>query len=310
MRNVIERILNLLAFLLTTSRAVTAEEIRSTVNGYDGQTDEVFRRMFERDKDLLRRLGIPIRLSQTNHWEVESGYVIQPNEYRLPDPDLDDEERAALWLAAQVVRIGGQPSGPDAILKLGGARTTGGLDPMGADLGADADLLASLYVAVTERRHVRFDYRDKPRRLAPHGIGHRNGHWYLLGLDDAGEERLFRTDRIQSLEVDEQANAFERTPGLTVSRAMANHPWETGGGETLAVTVRFDEEAAWWAVRRVGRSGVRGVHHDDGTVEITLTVNHLDAFVGWVLSFGAQAEVISPEAVRRAVIDRVLGVST
>ena len=310
MRNVIERILNLLAFLLTSRRPVTADEIRQTVAGYGGQTDEAFRRMFERDKDLLRRLGIPIRISADDEWDVEHGYVIPPDEYRLPDPELDDEERAALWLAAQVVRIGGRPSGPDAILKLGGARTTGGVEPLGADLGADADVLASLYVAVTERRMLSFIYRDKPRDLAPHGIGHRNGHWYVVGTDSAGEERVFRIDRITHLQVGDTTDAFERTPGLTVHSAMANHPWETGGGEALEVTIRFDESAAWWAERRLGSSSAAGARNSDGSVDVRLTVNHLDAFLGWILSFGAAAEVMAPPEVRCALVERVQAVRT
>lgn len=176
---------------------------------------------------------------------------------------------------------------------------------MGADLGADADLLATLYVAVTERRMVDFAYRSKSRRLAPHGIGHRSGHWYVVGVDASGKERVFRADRIEDLQLGQEMNAFERTPGLTVSAAMANHPWETGEGAALEVSVRFDESAAWWAERRLGRSGVRGRRNDDGSTEVTLTVNHLDAFLGWILSFGAQAEVLGPDEVRRALIERV-----
>ena len=60
MKNVLERLLNLLAFLLTVGRSVSAEEIRQTVAGYDREADEAFRRMFERDKVLLRKMGIPL----------------------------------------------------------------------------------------------------------------------------------------------------------------------------------------------------------------------------------------------------------
>ena len=88
MNRVIERVLNLLAFLLTVGRPVTADEIRHTVAGYDQDTDEAFRRTFERDKDLLRQLGIPLRLAPTDAWEVEHGYVVPRDEYRLIDPGL------------------------------------------------------------------------------------------------------------------------------------------------------------------------------------------------------------------------------
>ena len=116
MRRVIERLLNLLAFLLTTRRPVTADEIRNQVAGYGGSSDEAFHRMFERDKDLLRRIGIPIELTDGNGWGLEQGYLIDPDAYRLPDPGLTDEERAALALATRVVRLGGGPAAPEGLL--------------------------------------------------------------------------------------------------------------------------------------------------------------------------------------------------
>ena len=89
---------------------------------------------------------------------------------------------------------------------------------------------------------------------------------------------------------------------------MANNPWEAGQGETVEVTIRFDESAAWWAERRLGRSGAHGRRNDDGSTEVSLAVNHLDAFLGWILSFGAQAEVLAPDDVRQALIERVRAV--
>ena len=112
MQKVIERILNLLAFLLTAERPVTADEIRMTVAGYDQDSDDAWRRMFERDKDVLRRLGIPLETRPTDAWGVEHGYTVPTAEYALEDPGLTDEERTSLWLAAKVVRLGGHASGP------------------------------------------------------------------------------------------------------------------------------------------------------------------------------------------------------
>jgi proteasome accessory factor B len=307
MRNVIERVLNLLAFLLTVGRPVPAEEIRRTVAGYDQDNDDAFKRMFERDKDLLRRLGIPIHIRATGTFEVEQGYVISPDEYRLPDPGLNDEERAALWLAAQVVRIGGQTAGIEALLKLGGSQTTDAIEPFGAELGSEVDTLADLYQAIVDRSFVHLTYHDRRRRVAPHGLGHRMGHWYLAAVE-GGDTKVFRVDRVEDLEVDEKAGAFTRSPGVSVRQALAAHPWEAGSEPKTEVIVRFDAEAAWWADRRldpaVERRRVPG-----GGVEVTLEVTHLDAFIGWVLTFGSEAEVIAPAEVRRAIIDRVRGVA-
>ena len=97
MKNVLERLINLLVMLLTSSRPLPAEEIRRTIPGYSSDSDDAFHRMFERDKDLLRGIGIPIELRPTDGWEVEHGYVVDPGKYRLADPGLTDEERAALF---------------------------------------------------------------------------------------------------------------------------------------------------------------------------------------------------------------------
>ena len=175
MQKVIERILNLLAYLLTVDRPVTADEIRHTVAGYDRERDAAFHRTFERDKDLLRRLGIPIEREATDVFEVEFGYVVHDDRYALEDPGLTDEERTALALAVQAVGFGGRPSGQEALMKLGGA--VGSLDgtELGADLGEQAETVAAAFAAISERRTLSFGYRDRDRRVRPYGLVHRRG---------------------------------------------------------------------------------------------------------------------------------------
>jgi len=303
-RRVIERVLNLLAFLLTAGRPVTAEEIRRTVAGYDRSSDEAFRRMFERDKELLRRLGVPLRVEATDAWSVEYGYVVPVDEYRLPDPGLTDEERAALWLAAQVVRVGGGPVGSSAVLKLGGARLTGAVDPVAADLGADAEVLGDLFQAVTERRVVEFDYRGRRRRVHPHGLGHRRGHWYLVGTE-GGEVRTFRVDRTSNVAVGEEPDAFERDPRVSLRDALRSQPWESGAEPPVRARVRFDPEVAWWAARRL--PGVSA--GDDQPLEVTLEVTNPEAFIGWVLTFGPRARLLEPPELVERLVERVRGVA-
>ncbi len=302
MRRVIERILNLLAFLLTAGRPVTAEEIRRTVAGYDRSSDEAFRRMFERDKELLRRLGVPLRLETPQGWALEAGYVVPPDEYRLPDPGLTDEEQAALWLAAQVVRVGGGPAGSSAMLKLGGARLTTAVEPVAADLGADADVLGELFGAIVERRTVSFEYRGRRRDVHPHGLGHRRGHWYLVATE-GGEARTYRVDRATDLQVGETPDAFTPSPDVNVRQALRPQPWEAGREPAVTARVRFDPEVAWWAARRLG--DVATSVADDGSIEAELTVSNPEAFIGWLLAFGAQAQLLEPPELVERLVERV-----
>jgi proteasome accessory factor B len=301
-QRVIERILNLLAFLLTAAGPVTADEIRTTVAGYDQGTDEAFHRMFERDKDLLRRLGIPLELAPTDGWQVEQGYLVDPDAYALPDPGLTDDERAALWLAAQIVRLGGQVGAADAVFKLGGAPVTASGEPLAASLSEGAEDLGSAFLAVAERRLLTFDYRAKPRRIAPYGLVHRRGHWYVVGAE-GDAVKVFRMDKASDIEVGHEAGAFDRPAGFRAADAIPQAPWEAGG-EDMTATVLFDADMAWWARRQIGNRG-SAEELDDGGLRVELPVANPEAFIGWLLSFDDAAELVAPPELRQRLVARV-----
>lgn len=297
-QNVVERVLNLLIFLLESPAPVSAEEVRHTVHGYDSQSDDAFHRMFERDKDVLRRLGVPLKMQALDAWEVDFGYTVDPDEYAIPDPGLNEEERVALSVAARMVRLGGSHGGLDALLKLGGVERGGGIEPLGADLGAEADVLGTLFGAIVDRRSIKFEYRGNPRRLNPYGIAHRRGHWYLVG-ESGGGERLYRVDRIESLQVSDEAGTFVKPKGFDIKTVMDGQPWEAGSDPEVEATVRFDADVAWWAARTLG------LEEPSGDLVTAVRVVNRDALVGWVLSFGASAEIIEPPELRDEIRSRV-----
>jgi predicted DNA-binding transcriptional regulator YafY len=298
MHRVLERLLNLLAFLLTAERPVTADEIRHTVAGYDQKGDDAFRRTFERDKEVLRSLGIPIQLQATDSWEVEHGYVVPRDEYSLADPGLTDEERTALWLAAQSVRLGGTGPGPAAIFKLGGTPMSAGGEPLAADLGHEPELLGRLFGAVTDRRTLAFGYRDRRRTVEPYGLAHRLGHWYLVGPQRGA-------DGIRAFRVEDRPEAFVRPSGFRVGDQLPNAPWEAGEDD-LIVEVLFDPSVAWWAVPRLtSRADVE--QNPDGGATAHFPVASVDAFIGWLIGLEDQAEVLGPPEVRKRFIDHVSG---
>lgn len=298
MQNVVERVLNLLIYLLESPVPVTSNDVRNTVHGYADQTDEAFHRMFERDKQVLRRLGVPLKLEPMDIWEIDEGYTVDPDEYAIPDPKLTDEERLALSVAGRMVRLGGTEAGVAAIIKLGGMERGDGIEPLGADLGEGAETLGDLFGAISERRRVEFTYRDQSRRVEPYGIAHRRGHWYLAGSTDEGE-RVFRIDRINDLTVGEEPGAFTKPKKFDIRKAVDTQPWETGTDPEVEAQVRFDPEVAWWAARSLG------LPETNDELTATVPVLNRDAFVGWVLSFGSSAEILGPPEIRQAMADRV-----
>jgi predicted DNA-binding transcriptional regulator YafY len=305
MQKVIERMLNLLAFLLTAGRPVTADEIRNTVHGYDQAGDEAFRRTFERDKDLLRSLGVPLRMEHTDAWEVEQGYVVSPDEYALPDPGLNEEERVALLLASRMVRLGGQAPTPDAILKLGGAAASAGGEPFAADLGEASSVLGLLFAAIVERRILSFDYHDRGRRVRPLGLVHRIGHWYLIGDTADDQRRVFRVDRMSAVATGSKPDAFVRPESFSAADAVAEAPWEAGDKD-VEVTVAFDPSVSWWAVRQLTRDAAI-VESADGGVEATFPVASASALIGWLIGFDDAAEILRPTELRERLVAHVAG---
>ncbi len=299
MQNVVERVLNLLIYLLESPTPVTSNDVRNTVHGYADQNDEAFHRMFERDKQVLRRLGVPLKLEAMDVWEIDEGYTVDPDEYAVPDPKLTQEQRLALSVAGRLVRLGGTEAGVGAIIKLGGMERGDGIEPLGADLGEDVEVLGELFAAVTERRKIRLTYRGHQRPVEPYGIAHRRGHWYLVGNTPDGE-RMYRVDRIEDLEVGVEPDAFDKPKDFDIRAVVDSQPWEAGTDPEIQATVKFDPEVAWWAARSLGLAEPK-----DEDLVATVPVANRDAFVGWVLSFGASAEVLEPPEMREAVASRV-----
>ncbi len=305
MQKVIERTLNLLAFLLTVGRPVTADEIRHTVKGYEHPSDEAFRRTFERDKDLLRSLGVPLHMRHTDVWEVEVGYVIPADDYSIDLPAFSDDERSALLLAAQAVRFGGQPTELGAIFKLGGAKPSGDAGTVYADLGHDLEFLGSVYEAVTQKRLVEFRYRDRDRSVEPYGLVHRHGHWYLAAHETGTSSlvKAFRVDRMSKVRFDEHAGAFVRPQDFEASRVLTDIPQE--GAHGMRAQIRFDADVASVASSQV--QGAVVVGQDESGLLLDVPVATQRSLFGWVLGFDHHAVIESPPDVRRAFVSFVQG---
>src|ERR1700716_301480 len=160
----LERLLNLTAALLETAKPLSAAEIAKRVYGYP-EEKSAFRRTFERDKDDLREMGIPIVLTEIAGTDPpETGYRIPKDQYYLRDPGLEPDELAALHLAASTVRLDGI-EGAGGLWKLGGVPagpTPNAAGPEVTPIPVDRRLVV-LFDAVAERKPVTFTYPEPER---------------------------------------------------------------------------------------------------------------------------------------------------
>ncbi len=306
MQRVIERILNLLAFLLTVDRPVTASEIRNTVAGYDRDSDAAFHRTFERDKALLRDLGIPIEREATDVFEVEFGYAVDGDRYSLTDPGLSDDERVALALAVQAVGLGGRSYGEEALMKLGGVAANSAGTQLGADLGDQAESVADTFEAISERRILSFEYRGTQRRVRPYGLVHRRGRWYLVARETGRDSvKVFRLDRASAIVQEPGDGAFTRPVDFNPADWVVREPWEAGD-QSVTATVLFDPDVAWIARRELG-SRAKVTTDPDGSMLAEVEIASPDAFIGWLIGFEDRAEIITPEDLRSRLVALVEG---
>lgn len=295
----LERLLNLTATLLDTRRPLTLDDLAERVEPRYPSDKAARRRQFERDKETLRELGVPISVELVDPLAGDTGYRIRPDDYYLPALDLSPEERAALHVAVTAVRLeGGQ--GRDALLKLGGLE--GEAAPALAEL-AVTPALGALFDAVRRRAVVAFDYRESQRRLEPYGVVLRWGHWYVVGHDlERDAPRAFRVDRISGEPEVGPPDAFAPPEHLDPASLVRADPLAFGDDEPIVARVLVDAARAGWVVDQLGEPAVVA-RHDDGAVEVELSVVNRPAFRDWVLDLLDHAEVVAPSELRAEMIE-------
>lgn len=316
-----ERLLNLLILLLVQRRPLSKQKIREAMPPYSEAGLEAFDRMFERDKDELRALGVPVELvTLDSYFDNDTGYRINPETFALPGITLTADEAAVIGLATRVWQHAGLAGATsDALAKLSAAGVE--VDRSRLDIAAPVVAVSDpnfdvLWQASLDRTKVAFDYQGSgssqpaQRRLEPWGVVSFSGRWYTVGRDvDRGEPRLFRLSRVQGqVKRTGKSEAFTVPPGTNLRELTASlSPGPVSETGTALVRV-----GAANGLRRTATSVEAGVRGPDGTTDwdrLTLVTTSVDSLVDEILSFGADAVVESPAEARQSAIERLSAVA-
>ncbi|WP_370330086.1 helix-turn-helix transcriptional regulator [Mycolicibacterium hippocampi] len=317
----VERLMNLVIALLSTRTFITADRIRETVLGYSEEaSDEAFSRMFERDKNELRDLGIPLETGRVSQTDPTEGYRISREADALPAVELTADEAAAVAVATQLWES------PELITATQGALLK--LRAAGVDIDAAHDdvaitstaampglrgseeILGLLLSAIDSGHAVQFEHRPSrtepyvTRTVEPWGVVTDRGRWYLVGHDrDRDAVRTFRLSRIgpQVTPIGEPG-AVRRPAGLNlreiVDRVVGD--WPAAGQARVWVA---DGRAT--ALRR--RATVVGPRTLAGRAgeEIDLDIDMFDRVAREIASYGADAVALEPASLRDDVMSRL-----
>ena len=305
-----ERIVNLTIALLVAGRYLPKSRIRELVEGYHGLSDAAFERTFERDKDELRALGVPIEVGGYDPlFEDEAGYRILPSEFSLPPIELDAEEASVVGVAARVWQHASMAeSTQSAMTKLRAA----GVEPDPSALAAlepsvqaTEPAFGPLWNAVLERVRVRFTYRDGSlRTFEPWGLTSRKGRWYVVGRDvDRAATRMFKLSRITDLPVRvSRPAAYEVPEGLDL-RALAHalDPQEPTAEAMLAVRPG--------KAPSLTRRGRRAEQDPEGYEGWWVGYGSLPGMADEVAGHGSDVLALEPADLRDAVVRRLEAVA-
>jgi predicted DNA-binding transcriptional regulator YafY len=308
------RQLSLVAFLMAERRAVTARDIKGSVEGYQEMSDEAFARRFYSDRAELLSLGVPLH-SQRDEYTGEELYNMRSESYFLPPLELTDDELAALqtclyllegkFAYAEPLRLAlqnlalGRPGFAEAPTET--AMRVEVLDP---EYSIEMQgRLGKLEGAISKQRTVKFPYwsisRDveRERTVNPYALFQDGGAWYVVGGDlDAGEERTFRVSRIRG-EIrfaTRRERDFRLPQEFDVDQYRGRPPWQIGSpvGEAR---IEVGGDTAWWVERTYGDSG----RIEDGV--FVTEYSSLPLLATWVLRQDGRAIPQAPDELRREV---------
>jgi proteasome accessory factor B len=309
-----ERLFSLVLALLATEQGLTKAEILSTVTGYAARYEVAadranLERQFERDKEDLRDLGVPLETVDAPGAEGDTKlqrYRIPPARDQLPDDlEFSTEEYAMLTLAAQVWREGSlSTDSRRALTKLQslGLRIDDAVIGFAPSIRTRDAAHEPLTAAIDRGQQVVFPYLKpgqsaaKHRTVSPLALVFHEGRWHLHAHDDGVDaRRTFLLRRIVGPVVPSGAPASVRPAADETARVL-------------------DELAALWhstvaTVRvRPGSEADVVVRNRPGTAEaaegLTVHATDLDILADELAAFGADVQVVGPPVLREAVRSR------
>ena len=227
-----ERLINLTLALLATKRYLTKSEIFKSVTGYNG-SPETMERMFERDKDELRNMGVDIEVKGIDPlFEDDQGYLIRAETFQLSGNEFAADELLYLTMAANLWHDSAFGSDSRAAL----------LKTFNSPIIRDSEnsqMLAIAFEAIEKLKKLSFKYNGNLRLVEPLGMFMSSGFWYLVAQDDK-IIKSFKMIRLES-EISMDAGSFKKPENFSLSSYLKRYSEE----EVIKAEILVRKEQAY-----------------------------------------------------------------
>ena len=269
-------------YLLVEKREATAGELARRL--------EVSERTIYRDVDALSAAGIPVYAQKG-----KGGGIRLMDQFVLDRCVLSREQQDEILFALQAIRATG--GGEEALSRLSALFRRDGGDWLEVDFTdwgsgtAERENFARVKRAILERRPLRFTYYssagEKSRRtVEPARLVFKSGCWYLSAFCRKKQDwRIFRLVRMEDLSP-EEGTCPPRTPPERLESPVPE------GFRGVDLRLLFAPSAAW-RVRDYFHPNEIAVR-PDGNLLVNCTFPEDQWLLSFLLSFGGQLEVLSP----------------
>lgn len=277
---------------------------------------EVSRRTIFRDLRSLTDSGVPLTYAESGGYEILDGY-------QLPPLMLTAREAATLLMGAEFMKLQSDPSlrsDADRVdLKIREVlpkpiadyverlkqRTV--LDPYwlhGPQAGNDGreGRWYELSQAVADQRTVIMEYHVMSRgevtrrQVDPLALVYYTDHWNLIAHDHLREDiRNFRLDHIISMHV--LSERFD----IPADFDLTSYLEEKGApSDSRSIRIRFGRDTYRWARPSIPAMIDEEVERGE-EMEVSFRFENIDYVARWLLRFGADAAVVSPDDLKERV---------
>jgi proteasome accessory factor B len=297
-----ERLINLTLGLLSSKRFLTKNEIFKNIAGYSG-SPETMERMFERDKDELRSMGIEIEVGQLDPlFEDELGYLIKSSSIQIQPNEFTKDELLLMTMAANVWKESAfSDISKNALMKVSSIDSEIGLNAVALsmidDEGLNSDRFQRIIDAIQSKKYISFLYNNRSRVMAPYALKSSSGFWYLIGQEQGQPIKVFKIIRIQSeIVVEKNHSQFEIPADFKVDEFLKN----ATSNQTHTAKLLIREN-------RVNALRSRGTVQENanGWDTLEMTFDDLEQMIREILWFGDDIMVLSPPELRSEVTSRL-----
>lgn len=325
-----ERLMDLVALLLSSKVPVAKERIKKLCPEYRNADSNTFDRIFARDRKELVSIGVPIKLyglesrleivssrDAGRHTADEIGYLIDRDQYFMPQLDLEQDEWLVLKAVGdQTARQGDSPellevwrklecqlpgdvvkSRPEVVQMEGGRK----------DAKADLKHLTKLLDAVREHRLAEFTYgainsgQETRRKVKPYFLVYHSGVWYLLAFCTLRNEmRVFKVSRMEKLKITGKKGGFQVPEGIDPRDYIGPKAWELPGGSDITAELAVAPEQSWIIRSELGEKAVW-----DGEGRVRVRVRNREPFVRWAAANCDRVRIIGPAELARMAEDHL-----